>query len=108
MYLVSEIIGEKEVLSMKQHIAVQEGLRPVVDYLVESGYKVSEFTTGQKGNKDFLDGFDAIVLTGIDDNIMGIQTTNHNRPLIEARGMTPEDIKRAIEQRAQVDSQPIL
>lgn len=93
-------IGEKEGLSMK-HIAVQEGLMPVVNYLIESGYKVSEFSPRQKFNKDFLDGFDAIVLTGMDDNIMGIQTTNHNRPFIEARGMTPEDVKIAIEQRIQ-------
>ena len=84
-----------------KHIAVQEGLTPIANYLMESGYKVSEFSTRQKASKDFLDGFDAVVLTGIDDNIMGIQTTNSNRPFIEARGMTPEDVKTAIDQRVQ-------
>lgn len=84
-----------------KHIAVQEGLGPVIRYLEESGYRVSEFSSRQKANKDFLDGFDAVVLTGIDENIMGIQTTNTNRPFIEARGMTLEDIKVAIEQRIQ-------
>lgn len=84
-----------------KHIAVQEGLGPVIRYFEESGYRVSEFSSRQKANKDFLDGFDAVVLTGIDENIMGIQTTNTNRPFIEARGMTPEDIKVAIEQRIQ-------
>ncbi len=84
-----------------KHIAVQEGLTPIVNYLVESGYKVSQFNARQKANKDFLDGFDAVVMTGMDDNFMGIQTTNNNRPFIEARGMTPEDVKTAIEQRIQ-------
>ena len=84
-----------------KHIAVQEGLTPVIDHLRDSGYKVSEFTARQKASKDFLDGFDAVVLTGIDDNVMGVQTTNNNRPFIEAKGMTPEDIKTAIEKRVQ-------
>ncbi|MFY9176089.1 MAG: YkuS family protein [Caldicoprobacterales bacterium] len=84
-----------------KHIAVQEGLTPVINYLIRSGYKVSEFSTRQKASKDFLDGFDAVVMTGLDDNFMGIQTSNSNRPIIEARGMTPEDVKAAIEQRVQ-------
>ncbi|HZJ57831.1 MAG TPA: YkuS family protein [Clostridia bacterium] len=84
-----------------KHIAVQEGLGPVINYLKDSGYMVSEFSSRQKSSKDFLDGFDAVVLTGIDDNVMGIQTANNNRPFIEARGMTPEEIKDAIEQRIQ-------
>lgn len=84
-----------------KNIAVQEGLTPIANYLSDAGYKVHEFSSRQKSNKDFLDGFDAVVFTGMDDNFMGIQTTNNNRPFIEARGMTPEDVKIAIEQRIQ-------
>ena len=31
-----------------KHIAVQEGLRPVIRYLEESGYRVSEFSSRQR------------------------------------------------------------
>jgi hypothetical protein len=84
-----------------KNIAVQKGLKPVVDHLSQAGYKVFEFDLRQKGSKDFLDGFDAVVFTGMDDNIMGIQNTINNVPFIEARGMTPEEIRNTIEQRIQ-------
>ena len=82
-----------------KNIAVQKGLKPVVDYLSDAGYKVYEFDSGQRANRDFLDGFDAVVITGMDENIMGIQDTIDNVPFIEASGMTPEQIKHTLDQR---------
>jgi len=82
-------------------IAVQKGLKPVVDCLTQAGYRVYEFDMRQKASKDFLDGFDAVVFTGMDDNIMGMQSSINNVPFIEARGMTPEEIRNTIEQRIQ-------
>ncbi|NLZ53765.1 MAG: YkuS family protein [Thermoanaerobacteraceae bacterium] len=84
-----------------KNIAVQKGLKPVAEHLSRAGYRVYEFDFRQKASKDFLDGFDAIVFTGMNDNIMGIQETVNNVPIIEARGMTPEEIKNTIEQRLQ-------
>jgi len=84
-----------------KNIAVQKGLKPVIEHLSQAGYKVYEFDLRQKASKDFLDGFDAIVFTGMNDNFMGIQETVNNVPIIEARGMTPEEIKNTIEQRVQ-------
>lgn len=82
-----------------KNIAVQKGLTQIVDHLSDAGYKVFEFDTRQKASKDFLDGFDAVVMTGMNDNIMGIQVTNTKTPFIEARGLTPQEIQRTIEQR---------
>ncbi|MFU0799481.1 MAG: YkuS family protein [Xylanivirga thermophila] len=84
-----------------KNIAVQRGLKPVSEYLSHAGYKVFEFDSRQKDDKDFLDGFDAVVMTGMDDNLLGIQDTINNVPFIEARGMTPEEIKETIEKRIQ-------
>lgn len=84
-----------------KNIAVQKGLKPIANHLSDVGYKVFEFDARQKASKDFLDGFDAVVLTGIDDNIMGIQDTNNNVPFVEARGMTPQEVQKTIEQRMQ-------
>lgn len=82
-----------------KNIAVQKGLAQISDHLSGAGYKVFEFDTRQKANKDFLDGFDAVVLTGINDNLMGIQDTNTKTPFVEARGMTPQQVQQTIEQR---------
>ncbi|HHY81629.1 MAG TPA: YkuS family protein [Clostridiales bacterium] len=82
-----------------KNIAVQKGLTQIADHLTEAGYKVFEFDTRQKGSKDFFRGFDAVVMMGMNDNIMGIQTTNTKTPFIEARGMTPEEVQKTIEDR---------
>ena len=84
-----------------KNIAVQKGLTPVAEYLSDAGYKVYEFDSRQRARKRFLDGFDAVVITGMDDNIMGIQDTINNIPFIEARGMTPEEIRDILERRMQ-------
>lgn len=82
-----------------KNIAVQKGLTQIVNHLANAGYRVYEFDTRQKASKDFLDGFDAVVMTGMNDNIMGIQVTNTKTPFIEARGLTPQEIQHTIEQR---------
>ena len=78
-------------------IAVEKGLSNIKDYLTKEGYRVYEIDMTQKDNKDFMSGFDAVVLTGLNTNIMGIQTTSSRTPIIEASGLTPEDVKAAIE-----------
>ena len=60
-----------------------------------------EFDTRQKASKDFLSGFDAVVMTGMNDNIMGIENTNTKTPIVEARGLTPQEIQKTIERRLQ-------
>jgi len=80
-----------------KNIAVQKGLTHVINYLKSAGYRVFEFDTSQKNRSDFFDDFDAVVFTGLNNNVMGIQNTRVNVPFIEASGKTPEEIKEAIE-----------
>jgi len=84
-----------------KNIAVQKGLSHVASYLKDAGYRVYEFDTSQKNHGDFFDGFDAVVFTGLNNNVMGIQNIKGNVPFIEASGRTPEEIKEAIERRLQ-------
>jgi len=82
-----------------KNIAVQKGLTQVINHLTNSGYRVYEFDTRQKASKDFLNGFDAVVLTGMNNNFMGIQVTNTRTSFIDASGLTPEEVQQTIEQR---------
>ena len=43
-----------------------------------------------------LGNVDAIVVTGMDQNVMGIQTTSTKVPIIDASGMVPEEVEKSI------------
>lgn len=80
-----------------QKIAVQKGLTPVRDYLADQGYEVETidfdaFTQAQNEN------YDAIVLTGMNKNFLGMEDTATGAPVIDATGMTPEEIHEQIQQ----------
>jgi len=80
-----------------KQIAIEKGLSDVSDYLKSSGYGVSEFDAGQKGSRDILKKFDAVILSGMDNDFMGIETTSTKVPVIIASGMRPEEIKARID-----------
>jgi Uncharacterised protein family (UPF0180). len=84
-----------------KNIGVERDLTNVSDYLSRQGYNVEEIDPHQKNVKDFIDGFDAVVVTGIDGDIMGIQDTMAKTSIIEAKGMSPQEIQREIERRIQ-------
>lgn len=78
-------------------IAVQKGLTPVQEYLEDQGYEVETiesdiFTKAQ--NEDY----DAIVLTGMSKDFLGMQDTATKAPVIDATGMTPEEVYEQISQ----------
>ncbi|GAA0121125.1 MAG: YkuS family protein [Clostridium argentinense] len=78
-------------------VAVQKGLNPVKSYLNQEGYKVREFDTNKKNAESFLNKFDAVIVTGEEENVMGIQNTSISAPIINADGMTPQEIKNQLE-----------
>lgn len=78
---------------MKKIVAVEEGLTPVKEYLSSKGYDV---VTASQNN---LDSCAAIVVTGLDSNVMGIEDTTTKAPVIRAHGMSPEEVYKAVEQK---------
>lgn len=80
-----------------RNIGVEKGLASVKDYLDQRGYMTSEIDLSQKNDLNFINGFDAIVLTGMDDNFLGMQDILTKVPVIEAAGLTPDDIVSIIE-----------
>lgn len=84
-----------------KYIAVEKGLRTVTDYLNAQGYNVEEIDPRQRISKDFIDGFDVVVISGMDKDRMGDETTVAKTSIIDASGLTPKDIKDEIERRLQ-------
>ena len=78
-------------------IAVQMGLSPIKDYLSGEGYTVKEFDNRKKNAGNFLNKYDAVVVTGENQNIMGVEETITVTPIIDATGMTGEEVKDQIE-----------
>lgn len=84
---------------MVKNIAVERSLSNISDYLETQGYKVKQIDIAQKNSKDFIDGFDAVVISGLSNNPMGIQTTVAKTSIIEARGLTPREVKDELDKR---------
>ncbi|MCJ7691224.1 MAG: YkuS family protein [Clostridiaceae bacterium] len=78
-------------------VAVQKGLNPIKNYLIEEGYAVKEFDNRKKNAGNFLNRYDAVVVTGENQNVMGTQDTISSTPIIDPTGMTVEEVKNQIE-----------
>lgn len=80
-----------------KNIAVQRDLAPIKDYLTDKGYNVQEFE--ENASQVMNHNVDAIVVTGQDQNMMGIETTSTKVPIIDARGMNPQQVERMLNNR---------
>ncbi len=80
-----------------QKIAVQRDLTPVKDYLTDLGYTVETVGFDVFSNAQDED-YDAIVVTGMNNDFLGLQDTATGAPVIDATGMTPEEIHEQIQQ----------
>lgn len=69
-------------------IAVEQGLRPFQDALRSAGFVVMEIE--RPDQVDVMDPH-AIVISGMDDDFMGI-TDAREAPIITAAGRTPEEV----------------
>lgn len=79
---------------MATRVAVEEGLTNVVQALRDKGFEVTKITNGTMANVD------AAVVTGLSNNVNGVADTQGNKfPVIEANGMTAQEIVNTIAAR---------
>lgn len=74
-------------------IAVEESLTQVSEALRDKGHQVVALRT-----EDDVNGCDCCVITGQDKDVMGIQSTATKSPVIDATGMSADDVCEAVEQ----------
>ncbi|MBL4953914.1 YkuS family protein [Neobacillus sp. OS1-32] len=77
-------------------IGVEQSLTNVTRALRDKGYDVVEL----KQESDARN-VDCCVVTGLDSNVMGMQETITKAPVIEARGMSADEVCREVENRLQ-------
>ena len=76
---------------MQGLVAVEKNLSKIVDFLEARGYEVVQMDEAD------LDTVDAIVVSGADINLMNIQDTLTEVPVINASGKTSDEILQELE-----------
>jgi hypothetical protein len=81
---------------MSKRIGVEQSLTNVCDALRAKGYDVVELQQEQDAN-----GCDCCVISGQDQNVMGIQNAVIQGSVLNAHGMSAEEVCQAVESRLQ-------
>ncbi|MDQ0156688.1 YkuS family protein [Robertmurraya andreesenii] len=77
-------------------IGVEYSLQNVQQALREKGYDVVNLSKEADAN-----GCDMCVITGLDSNVMGMQDTVIQGPVIEANGLTADEVCEKVAQNLQ-------
>lgn len=77
-----------------KRVAIEPNLTPVRAALQARGWQVVPLEPGRR------QAADAYVVTGMQDNLLGMMDTGGNKaPVIEARGLTAEQVVQEVERR---------
>lgn len=77
-------------------VAVEENLTPVAEALRDKGYTVKSLSPGELGT---LGGVEAVVVSGQDSNFLGMKDTGTKAPVINAEGLSADDVVAEVERR---------
>jgi len=82
---------------MNGKIAIEPSLTNVKSYLDQKGYTVDSIHFGDASKN--LHDYDAIVVTGQNSNFLGYEDTQTKAVIINADGLTPEQVASALNQK---------
>lgn len=80
-------------------IGVEKGLSNIANYLNSQGFSVEILSDDTVINTSKYNNLDVIVTSGLNSNMLGIHDTSTKIPVINADGMTQEEVKSEIQQR---------
>lgn len=80
-------------------IGVEKGLSAIANYLSGEGYSVEILGDDLQSNAAKYNSLDAIVTAGYNTNMLGFSDTSTKIPVINANGMTQEEVKNVLQQR---------
>ncbi|CAH2212921.1 YkuS family protein [Tepidibacter aestuarii] len=76
-----------------KNIAVERTMSFVKNDLKREGYQIDIIDTNEKNNPNYLNNFDALLVSGSKSNFIGIEISSTKVPVIKATGKSIEDIK---------------
>ena len=79
-----------------KRVAVEPNLSTVRDYLSQQGYQIEDLHADKLNQQS--GGYSALVISGADQNIMGIANAQTRAQVINAHGMTPQQVAQQIQQ----------
>ena len=85
-------------MASKKRVAVEGPLSNVGMFLEGKGYEVVSLDPHTQTGIE-LKNCDAVVISGMDRNLMGYSNIKTASPVIEANGLTPEQVYRQIKNR---------
>ncbi|OPJ59644.1 YkuS family protein [Clostridium oryzae] len=80
-------------------IGVEKGLSTIADYLNTQGYSTEILSEDLKSNVGKYQNYDAIVTADYNTDMMGFSDTSSKVPVINASGMTQEEVKNMLQQK---------
>ena len=80
---------------MSHKIAIDHNLTNIRRYLEDKGYQTTNLT-------EEIDDVALIVVTGMESNILGDEVTSTDVPIIEAAGLTADEVFDEVQRRLQV------
>lgn len=75
-------------------VGVEQSLTDVRQALSDQGYEVVTLKTERDASQ-----CDCCVISGQDENVMGIQDPDNKGPVIDARGMSADEVCNQVEER---------
>lgn len=86
---------------MDRHIGIEPNLKSIKDYLADKGYNIDVIgyneVTPTEANK-----YDAFIVSGMNTEFMGMNDTNSRALVIDAKGMTEEQIYEELKSRLSI------
>ncbi|MBU7006475.1 YkuS family protein [Phosphitispora fastidiosa] len=80
----------------KKRVAIENTLGSVKQLLDQNGYEVVQLDPHTQTGIE-LKNCDAVVISGMDDNMMGMTTIKTGSPVISAKGMSPQEVLNQLE-----------
>ena len=74
-------------------VAIEANLSNIRNALSQAGYECVQLNSNNANEQ----GLSAIVISGADRNVMGIQDVVNNVPVINSEGLTPQDVQQRLE-----------
>ncbi len=84
---------------MSKRVAVSEALSPVKRALHRAGYDVVNLESDADISKKGMGDYDAIIISGMDVNMIGMHDISGRAPVINATGKDPEEILKELDQK---------